>query len=78
MPYDRRVPSTTYLVTVSGPDRPGVGAQLFEALSTIGVNGVLNDVAQITIRGYLVLCAEVTVDATLTREALRERAVRSS
>ncbi len=68
--------ATTYLITVSGPDRAGVGAQLFEAVQQIGAqNCTINDVAQITIRGYLVLCCEVTVDASETPERLRERAV---
>ena len=54
---------TTYLVTVSGPDRIGVGAELFAALATVTAQGgQLVDVAQITIRGSLVLCGEVTVD----------------
>ena len=52
----------SFLVTVSGPDRVGVGAELFAALQTLVVSeGSLSDVAQITIRGTLVLCAEVTV-----------------
>ncbi len=68
--------TTTYLVTASGPDRPGVGAQLFEALHQLSCdNCAINDVAQITIRGYLVLCVEVTVDASETPEQLRERAI---
>jgi phosphoserine phosphatase len=55
--------ATTYLVTVSGPDRVGVGAELFAALAALGgEHAQLSDVAQITIRGYLVLCAEATVD----------------
>src|ERR1035437_6308249 len=59
--------STNYLVTVSGPDRVGVGAELFAALSSLSVHdGQLTDVAQITIRGTLVLCAEVTVDDSVT------------
>jgi phosphoserine phosphatase len=61
-----------YLVTVSGPDRVGVGAELFAALSTLGaVGGQLTDVAQITIRGALVLCAEMTLDADVSSEVLR-------
>ena len=58
---------TTYLVTVSGPDRIGVGAELFAALAIVTQQGgQLVDVAQITIRGSLVLCGEVTVDDTVT------------
>lgn len=61
--------AATYLVTVSGPDRVGVGAELFAALAELGQEHErLSDVAQITIRGYLVLCAEVTVDESVTRE----------
>jgi phosphoserine phosphatase len=61
---------STFLVTVSGPDRIGVGAELFNALHSIeGEDVRLMDVAQITIRGTLVLCAEVSGDS-LTRESL--------
>jgi phosphoserine phosphatase len=62
---------STFLVTVSGPDRMGVGAELFNALHEIeGVDVQLMDVAQITIRGTLVLCAEVSSESPLTRDAL--------
>jgi phosphoserine phosphatase len=62
---------TTYLVTVSGPDRPGVGAELFGALHALEGDDVhLMDVAQITIRGTLVLCAEVSSEAATTRDDL--------
>jgi phosphoserine phosphatase len=55
--------NSTYLVTVSGPDRIGVGAALFAALSSLQDEGIeIVDVAQITIRGALVLCAEVSCD----------------
>jgi phosphoserine phosphatase len=60
----------TFLVTVSGRDRVGVGAELWAALARLGEHGRLADVAQITIRGYLVLCAEVAGDETLTREGV--------
>ncbi len=61
----------TFLVTVSGPDRMGVGAELFNALHHLEQDGVrLMDVAQITIRGTLVLCAEVSSESALTRDAL--------
>jgi len=67
------VTTATYLVTVSGADRVGVGAELFAALSTFAdQGGTLNDVAQITIRGSLVLCAELTVDRTVTIEAVEQ------
>jgi phosphoserine phosphatase len=74
-----RVP-TTYLVTVSGPDRIGVGAELFAALGELHERGAhVADVAQITIKGYLVLCAEVTSDEPLflddVHRALAERAI---
>lgn len=63
---------TTYLVTVSGPDRVGVGAELFAALAQVTAEGgQLSDVAQITIRGALVLCGEVSVDESLSEEDLR-------
>jgi phosphoserine phosphatase len=71
------VTTSTYLVTVSGPDRVGVGAELFAALSKFAdQGGTLNDVAQITIRGSLVLCAELTVDRSVTLEAV-EQALRA-
>ena len=58
--------SPTYLVTVSGPDRVGVGAELFAALASLEGLGVeITDVAQITIRGALVLCAEVATAGPL-------------
>jgi phosphoserine phosphatase len=64
------MPRSTFLVTVSGPDRIGVGAELFHALHSLESDDVLlMDVAQITIRGTLILCAEVSGDA-LTRDAL--------
>ncbi|HUZ40121.1 MAG TPA: phosphoserine phosphatase SerB [Acidimicrobiales bacterium] len=70
--------STTFLVTVSGPDRVGVGAELFLALTSLEARGIaITDVAQITIRGALVLCAEVSsrnaVSETVIEEALAQR-----
>ena len=71
--------TNAYLVTVSGPDRVGVGAELFAALSALESSGAtLADVGQITIRGALVLCAEVSgeglraeaVDAALATRAI--------
>jgi phosphoserine phosphatase len=69
---------STYLVTVSGPDRVGVGAELFAALSSLSErNAHVIDVAQITIRGTLVLCAEIVVDSSVgpgeIEEALHAR-----
>ncbi len=62
---------TTYLVTVSGPDRVGVGSELFAALAEVTrVGGQLSDVAQITIRGALVLCGEVCVDENVSEDDL--------
>src|SRR6202167_1733008 len=62
---------STFLVTISGPDRMGVGAELFGALHDLEGDDVhLMDVAQITIRGTLVLCAEVSSESVLTRDAL--------
>jgi len=67
--------TSTYLVTVSGPDRVGVGAELFAALAALDtVGATLTDVAQITIRGALVLCTEVSVNDNVTREDV-ERAI---
>ncbi len=62
---------STFLVTVSGPDRIGVGAELFHGLHSLEGEGVhLVDVAQITIRGTLVLCAEVITESNLTAASL--------
>ncbi len=62
----------TYLVTVSGPDRVGVGAELFAALARASADGgQLSDVAQITIRGSLVLCGEVTVAESVSEDDVR-------
>ena len=62
----------TYLVTVAGPDRIGVGAELFAALARVTRSGgQLSDVAQITIRGSLVLCGEVTVDDVVGEDDVR-------
>ncbi len=64
--------NVTYLVTVSGPDRVGVGAELFAALAQVtSTAGQLSDVAQITIRGELVLCGEVTVEDTVSEDDVR-------
>ena len=49
----------TLLVTVTGPDRPGVTVQLFEALSGPGVTVL--DVEQVVVRGNLTLAVLVTV-----------------
>ena len=63
--------ATTYLITVSGTDRPGLAATLFGALRDApGGNVDITDIAQITIRGYLVLCVEVATGTSVTPEAL--------
>lgn len=49
--------SPNFLLTVTGPDQPGIAGRLFAALGSRGVEVV--DIAQITIRGHLVLCIEV-------------------
>ncbi len=51
------MPSTTVLITVSGPDRPGVSSVLFAALTRHGVD--LVDVEQVVVRGQLTLGALV-------------------
>jgi phosphoserine phosphatase len=68
--------TTTYLVTVSGPDRPGIAASLFEAVSPERYPEVeISDIAQITIRGYLVLCVEITLDDATAPEAVQSEIV---
>ena len=67
-------------MTVSGPDRVGVGAELFAALTSLEARGIaITDVAQITIRGALVLCAEVSsrnaVSRTVIEDALAKRSI---
>jgi len=67
-------------VTVSGPDRVGVGAELFAALTSLESRGIaITDVAQITIRGALVLCAEVSsrnaVSQSVIDDALAQRRI---
>ena len=64
--------TTTYLVTVSGPDRPGIAASLFAAVSPERYPEVeISDIAQITIRGYLVLCVEITLDDATAPETVQ-------
>ncbi len=48
----------TLLVTITGPDRPGVTAAVFEALSAPGVEVL--DVEQVVVRGHLTLAVLVT------------------
>jgi phosphoserine phosphatase len=53
-------PSTPVLITVSGPDKPGVSSVLFAVLSRHGVE--ILDVEQVVIRGQLVLGVLVGTD----------------
>ncbi|OLF17528.1 phosphoserine phosphatase SerB [Actinophytocola xanthii] len=53
-------PSTPVLITVTGPDKPGVSSVLFAVLSRHGVD--ILDVEQVTIRGQLVLGVLVGTD----------------
>ena len=48
----------TLLVTVTGPDRPGVTARLFESLAGVDVEVV--DVEQVVVRGHLTLAVLLT------------------
>ena len=59
---------TNVLITVTGPDRPGVSSVLFEALTRHGVD--LLDVEQVVVRGHLTLGALVAVHRD--PDALRE------
>jgi phosphoserine phosphatase len=54
---DGHGPGTSVLITVTGPDRPGVSSVLFAALTRHGVD--LLDVEQVVIRGRLTLGALV-------------------
>jgi len=53
-------PSTPVLITVTGPDKPGVSSVLFAVLTRHGVE--ILDVEQVTIRGQLVLGVLVGTD----------------
>jgi phosphoserine phosphatase len=61
-------PSTPVLITVTGPDKPGVSSVLFAVLTRHGVE--ILDVEQVTIRGQLVL--GVLVGAESDPEGLQE------
>jgi len=63
------------LVTVTGQDRPGVAAALFESLSD--VDATVTDIGQITIRGHLVLCVELDCPSAVAPAHVR-RTVLSS
>lgn len=45
------------LITVTGPDRPGISARVFAALAPLGV--ALLDVEQVQVHGRLLFCVEV-------------------
>ena len=45
------------LVTVSGPDRPGISVRIFEQLAWLGLE--LVDVEQVQVHGRLLLCLEL-------------------
>jgi phosphoserine phosphatase len=64
----------TLLVTLTGPDRPGVTSRLFEAASLSGVDVV--DIEQVLLRGRLVLGVLLTCpsDETGLSESLRRAA----
>ncbi len=69
----RRGPSAvTVLITVTGPDRPGVTSVLFTVLTRHGVE--LLDVEQVVIRGQLTLGALVatTSDPEAVQEAVEQ------
>jgi phosphoserine phosphatase len=63
------------LVNVTGQDRPGIAATLFSALD--GVDAIVTDIGQITIKGHLVVCVELDCPAELTPAQVR-RSVLSS
>ena len=71
---DGRVPGadTSVLITVTGPDRPGVSSVLFAALTRHGVE--LLDVEQVVIRGRLTLGALVAThhDPEALQEAVEQ------
>jgi len=62
----------TLLITVSGPDHPGVTSNLMKLLT--GVGAAIGDVEQVVVRGHLVLgvVASVPVDAAGSTDALRK------
>ncbi len=57
------------VVTVSGMDRPGVGALLWRALGDVGAQ--ITDIEQITVRGQLLLCAEVAAPTDADLEVIQ-------
>jgi phosphoserine phosphatase len=65
-------PGSNVLITVTGPDRPGVSSVLFAALTRHGVD--LLDVEQVVVRGHLTLGALVAAhrDPDGLREAVEQ------
>ncbi|MEM9134587.1 MAG: phosphoserine phosphatase SerB [Actinomycetota bacterium] len=61
------MPLNTILVSVSGPDRPGITAALMDLLAKAGA--VIDDVEQIVIRGHLSLSLVVRLDAEVDLRA---------
>lgn len=61
---DHRTSGRSALLTVTGPDHPGVTARLFSALSAVDVEIV--DVEQVVIRGQLVLGVLLAIKTTET------------
>ena len=59
------------VVTVSGTDRPGVGALLWRVLDELG--HPITDIEQITVRGQLLLCAEIDAPAESDLEQILEQ-----
>ena len=57
------------LVTVSGPDRPGISVRIFEQLAWLGLE--LVDVEQVQVHGQLLLCLELAV-THMAADAVRQ------
>ncbi len=63
----------SFLITVSGPERPGLGARILEVLGALEEHGAsLLDVAQISVRGHVVLCAELSLERPDARDLLHQ------
>jgi phosphoserine phosphatase len=54
------VPTSTLLLTISGPDRPGITAALMARLSELGTR--IDDIEQVVVRRQLVLGVLVTTE----------------
>src|ERR1019366_8951945 len=72
---DGRAERHQLLVTLTGQDRPGIAATLFEALD--GVDAQVTDIGQITIKGHLVICVELDCPGDVSPAQVR-RSVLSS